>query len=491
MSFETIGFDAFTVECEVETPAVAAALFGAGFRAVEVGGGCFDVLPIGAPPRLDEAFTLARRVAEDPRVRRAEVQLEVGVEGDRDEASLAAGPDPRWAPRFIGADRLWDRWTGRGVRIAHPDSGYLPHHELPAERIELALARDFVDGDDDPDGPARHASHGVSTASVILSGHDGVDDRVLGVAPGASLVPLRVTRRHGPVPAPVLFRAGARRLRDAIRWARQIGADVVSISLGWLWSPSLHAELVAAVDDGLVVVAAAGNYTGFVTWPARYPEVIACAGCDRYGRPWAGSARGPSVDVSGPAAGVSRAYFRDGTPAVGPSAGTSYAAAMVAGVAALWLERHGGRERVRAFARRHGVRVQALFRHALVSQVGPPVSGGGGRFGAGIVDAFRAVSAELTLPPDLGPSPERDAAPVDPLLAQLELDLGPVWPEALVHLTTHPAARAELARLEHATTWPKALTDASPLDGAYALLTRDPGAGARSTALEQALAART
>ncbi len=489
MSFESIGFDAFTVECEVESPAAAAALFGAGFRAIEVRSGCFDVLPVGPPPALSEAFTLARRVAADPRVHRAEVQLDVGVEEDRDERPEAAAPDPRWAPRFIGAHRLWDRYTGRGVRIAHPDSGYLPHHELPPERIDLARARDFVDGDDDPDGPPRHASHGVATASVILSGHRGPEDPVLGVAPGADLVPLRVTRRHGPVPAPVLFRAGARRLRDAIRWARDIEADVVSISLGWLWSPSLHAELIGAVDDGLIVVAAAGNYTGFVTWPARYPEVIACAGCDRHGRPWDGSAQGPSVDVSGPATGVSRACFRQGTPAVGPSAGTSYAAAMVAGVAALWLERHGGRERVRDFARRHGVRVQALFRHALVTHVGPKVIGGGARFGAGIVDAFGAVSAELVVPPGSS-APEPDAVTSDPLLAQLELDLGPLWPEALVHLTTHPAARAELARLDRASGGPKALAAVSPLDAAYALLAADPGPSPRSVALEAALTSR-
>jgi hypothetical protein len=134
---------------------------------------------------------------------------------------------------------------GESIRVGHPDSGYLTHAELsvadePSDRFLEQLGHDLVDGDrlENP-----HGSHGTGTASVLMSwdGPDSAPDlTVVGVAPSAEIVPFRVTRKHSFVPAPVLFWSGARRLRDAIYLAIREGCDVISISLGWWKSDSLH-----------------------------------------------------------------------------------------------------------------------------------------------------------------------------------------------------------------------------------------------------------
>jgi hypothetical protein len=166
----------------------------------------------------------------------------------------------------------------------------------------------------------------------------------------------------------------------------------------------------AAITDGLIVLAAAGNYVRVVTWPAAYEEVIAVAGCTASRERWWGSSRGRAVDITAPSHNVWRAYIEnDGRGEVAPSSGTSYGVAATAGVAALWLERHGGWAAVRS--RYPGLALQDVFRHVLAQTCDPPPPDHDGEFGDGIVNADRAV--------ELLPSPAavRDAFSIDRSLA--------------------------------------------------------------------------
>ena len=51
-------------------------------------------------------------------------------------------------------------------------------------------------------------------------------------------------------------------------------------------------------------MAAAGNYVGFVTAPASYPECLAVAATNVDDQPWSGSSRGAQVDISAPGQAV-------------------------------------------------------------------------------------------------------------------------------------------------------------------------------------------
>ena len=68
-------------------------------------------------------------------------------------------------------------------------------------------------------------------------------------------------------------------IAQAIRWAADHGAGVINMSLGGPFPVGAIGSAVKyAHDKGVVVVAAAGNDgKGRVSYPARYPGVIAVA----------------------------------------------------------------------------------------------------------------------------------------------------------------------------------------------------------------------
>ncbi len=333
--------------------------------------------------------------------------------------SRANAPDKLdWAPRLINAAAVHNGMgiTGKGIVIGQPDTGVAEHIEI-ARGIDSARGFDFlanVAGGRDPLSPDMGSpGHGTGTSSVAVSRTDFV---IRGSAPGATLVPLRCLNS-------VVIGSGTAVAR-AIDYGRGNGCHIITMSLGGPFSgPALRRAIARAVAADMIVLAAAGNCVGMVTYPARDPAVIAVAAINEHRTPWRGSSRGSAVDISAPGENVSvarRKAFEPGAPA-DPDAtrrvdrrgqGTSYAVALTAGVAALWLE-HFTRPRVRAEARRRGVAVQDLFRAALRATANVPAGWNSGQMGAGIVDAQALLALPLASIP-LAPATE---APDIPMLA--------------------------------------------------------------------------
>ena len=96
-----------------------------------------------------------------------------------------------------------------------------------------------------------------------------VEGQIAGAAPLATLVPIRAV--HSVVQ--VLDGDVAR----AVDVARARGCHVISMSLGGRGFVGLRDAIRAAVADGIIVMAAAGNKVGIVVAPASYPECIAVA----------------------------------------------------------------------------------------------------------------------------------------------------------------------------------------------------------------------
>lgn len=320
--------------------------------------------------------------------------------------SKAGAPaDPRWSVAAVRAPAAWiiSPQKGHGVLVAQPDTGIAFHPELDPTALRLDLATDILNGDPDPTDPldpsVANPGHGTATGSVVISREGG---GMVGTAPGASLVPIRCIEDvkifdGTPVAAAILH-------------AVKVKADVITMSLGGIYSRSIDAALQVAVDAGIIVMAAAGNCVGFVVYPASDSRVIAVAGVDSQDRPWRGTSYGVGVSVSAPAENVyvARRTPQDGGhPAVSGGQGTSFAVATTAGVAALWVA-HFGREAIRAEAARRSISVQELFRAALRDTARRPPRWNSWLYGTGVVNAQALLARPLT---DI-PAPE--FAPIAP-----------------------------------------------------------------------------
>lgn len=305
--------------------------------------------------------------------------------------------DPDWAITSTGVRTAWAMTPapsgaarGKGILVFQPDTGVVPDHvELPPGLATDPRAGNFVEGSGngnavDPRSGGSNPGHGTGTASVVVSPAGGA---MVGAAPDATLVPVRC------IETVAVFDQSP--VAQAIDYARRQGAHVITMSLGGVPSMALHAALRRAVEANVIVVAAAGNCVSEVVWPARYGAAIAVAGVSEADRPWRGSSHGPDVDISGPAEFVLRADGRD--PATPPAAvsggqGTSFATAMTAGIAALWLAHHG-RDRLIGLLP-PGWRLQDLFRALLRASAHVTPGHDPHEFGPGVVRADRLLALD-------------------------------------------------------------------------------------------------
>jgi hypothetical protein len=312
-------------------------------------------------------------------------------------ADVPDGLGERWALDMINVPKAWDllqksrpgEHPGTRVIIAHPDTGYTSY--LKSSGRILRGGNDFTIRDSDGVDPLQvvgNSGHGTRTGAVIVAPLG--DDRMDGVAPGAGLIPYRI--------GGTVFVLSGKNLAEAIYAAIDRGADIISMSVGGAPSGRLREAIRAAHDNDMILVAAAGNCVKFVVAPAAYGECIACAAVDHRRQPWCGSSRGEQVDFAAPGVFVYTAspeVTASGVqfPVV-PRSGTSFATAMIAGCAALWLHHHGGRGEVSKKIP-NGMKVQEAFRAALDRSVQVPAGWDSAKFGRGIVDAEALLKVQL------------------------------------------------------------------------------------------------
>jgi subtilase family protein len=367
-----------------------------------------DVLVVEFPRRTfegasrTEAFATGYRLAAEFALVTAEPDLPTGYytgEADDGEESVGSFPpgcfvpgepalDPRWALDRLRVPEAWAFSTslgrpsqGAGSVVAQPDTGVVTDHPELRGVLRVAAAN-TLDGGGDPTDPrsGRNPGHGTGTASVLVSSDELA---VSGSAPRAGHMPIRAIDS--------VIRVTQVTVAKAIDWAVAHGAQVITMSLGGLPAASLHRAVKRAVAADVIVLAAAGNCVRTVVWPARYDECIAVGGTNAADRMWSGSCRGSAVDISAPAQNVLRAGMPAGS---GQGQGTSFAVALVAGVAALWLAHHG-RASLIAAAHSRGESLQDMFRRLARATARRPAGWPGSDLGAGIVDANALLRAGL------------------------------------------------------------------------------------------------
>jgi thermitase len=414
--------------------------------------------PGGRARRLTAAAAWERayRLRDQPEVVFAEPLFTVP---NTDQHGAAAAPrgarsagdenDPQtegnyeWSLKKMFVPQAWslfaDGRPGEGIRVGHPDTGYTTHPEIAGSRLLSELGFDFDEDDSNAtdtldDGWLRNPGHGTGTASVIMSGAGRAADSpdepfVSGVAPLASLIPIRTTK------SVVLWSMS--NLVRAIRYAVDKSCHVISISLGGpVQSRALHNAVQDAEAAGVIVLCAAGNQVRFVVFPAAFDEVIAVAASTVRDEEWSGSCRGPAVDITAPGASVWRAEVvranGSAAHAVRRGSGTSFAVAAAAGLAVLWLSYHG---RSTLIAKYSKDRLASVFKQVLQSSCRTPADWDTGSFGPGIVHAKRLLEAPL--PPA---APARGLRGIQRRMVSIDDDRL----ERIVHLLS-PAPRSGVA----------------------------------------------
>lgn len=226
----------------------------------------------------------------------------------------------------IRAPQAWDITTGSSaVTIAIIDSGVdLSHPELASK---LLSGYDFVNGDAVPQDDNGHGTHVAGIAAAASNNGLGM----AGVSWGARILPVKVLN--------ALNSGTYANVAAGIVWATDQGAQVINLSLGGS-SASLTLEnaINYAASRGVALVAAAGNTSGAVLYPARYPSVIAVANTNAANQRVPSSAFGPEIDLAAPGAGIYSLAIGGGYTTLG---GTSMSAPHVSGALALLLSLPG------------------------------------------------------------------------------------------------------------------------------------------------------
>ncbi len=166
------------------------------------------------------------------------------------------------------AEAAWDKSQGYGdpnVVIAILDSGV----DIDHPDLNLVAGYDFGDNDTNPDDDSGSPGHGTACAGVAAAvANNGIG--VAGIAGGSSIMPCKVANNQGSM----YFSS----IQDALYWAADNGADVISMSFGAYISsdPATDTALSYAWNAGCILFAATGNENyNYMSYPANHADVIA------------------------------------------------------------------------------------------------------------------------------------------------------------------------------------------------------------------------
>ncbi|MGR3320134.1 MAG: S8 family peptidase [Candidatus Anammoxibacter sp.] len=317
----------------------------------------------------------------------------------------------QWNLSQINCEKAWDISTGQGIVVAIVDTGVNPNG-FDSFGMNVIDGRNFVRFSKDKNSfdDNGHGTHVAGTVAQATNNRRGV----AGVAFDATILSVKVLNRYGI--------GSTRSVINGIAWAAENGAHIINLSLGSSERSDIMEKTVKeAYDKGIVIVAAAGNESGSVGFPAAFEPVIA-VGSVRFDKSLSFFSNfGPEIDVVAPGGDMNVDQNSDGrldgilqeTFTIGfftrnfnwrlsQLQGTSQASPHVAGVAALILEKNPmfTPDEVR----------EAIFRTA--KDLGEP--GRDDTFGWGLIDAAAALAPLPTLTPTPEPSvtPTPDPTPL-------------------------------------------------------------------------------
>jgi membrane-anchored mycosin MYCP len=305
-----------------------------------------------------------------------------------------------WERRMFGFERVQALSQGAGVTVAVIDSGVdTGHPQLDDGQIVPGLDLTEEGG---TDGRVDCVGHGTGVASIIVASEEG-GVGFAGLAPGARILPIRVAEQdpepndtEQPPISPDTF-------AQAVREATDRGADIINASIAFYDDfDQIRSAIQYAVDNGVIVVAAAGNLKAEsgpdpVAYPAGYEPVVSVGAITQEGARYTETYVGPGIDLLAPGADVTVAWPGEGHVL---QARTSFATPFVSAAAALVLAENPG--------------LTATEVVDLLKATADPGPGSAAEDYAGIVNPYRALTGRTSNEEPVAIQPPAEA-PVDPV----------------------------------------------------------------------------
>jgi len=186
--------------------------------------------------------------------------------------------DNQWGHQMIYCQKAWEQTTGKDIKVAVLDTGIDDDHEdfnCPGKiPFQWNIINNSGCAEDDS-----YNSHGTFVSGIIGACYNN-NHGIAGVAPDCKIVPIKIL--DGNTNDPPVGELWV--VDNGIHWAHYTAkADIISMSFVINGDfPGLKSECDDAYNDGIVLVAAAGNhYCNKILYPADYPSVIAVGAIDQ------------------------------------------------------------------------------------------------------------------------------------------------------------------------------------------------------------------
>ncbi|SCG57232.1 type VII secretion-associated serine protease mycosin [Micromonospora echinaurantiaca] len=304
--------------------------------------------------------------------------------------------DRQWHLSMLRIAQAHQQSRGDGITVAVIDTGVDGNH--PDLKGNVLQGIDVVRGGSgngwgDTDG------HGTAMAGLIAAhGHGGSNaDGAMGIAPRAKILPIDI----GVIDDIGSGDAMSNGIREAVRR----GAKIISISVES--DVTAFDAVQEAVDAGVIIIAAAGNRprNDRVIAPASYPGVIAVGAVGRDGNIADISTRGQAVVIAAPGVNVMSTVPGNGYRS---GSGTSPAAAIVSGVAALIWSKYPS------------LTAKRITDHLTATAIDKGTPGRDNEYGFGVVNPVNGLLTPVTAV--TSPSPNDISRKMPPGLASHQTD---------------------------------------------------------------------
>ena len=293
---------------------------------------------------------VVRDLAEDSDIAYIEPDYELSSCEDAEMYALSGDPYNLYHLDVLQIDGLWQRVSQSAVYVptlAVIDTGCLLSHEDLRDVVDKELSVDVTARDSngqyekiqnlEVQDSGNHGTNVTSVASAMSNNDVGIagvtscysNDKVRTVA-------VKIANEQGQFYISDLVKA--------LNYAKELGVDVVNISVGTqAASASLHNKITEVYNSGIIMVTAAGNrpLSGYnqnsPTYPSDYDECISITSLSENLESSAftrGYLYGPQKDFAAPGEQITTANNQSDSSYASAS-GTSYSSPMVASIVAL------------------------------------------------------------------------------------------------------------------------------------------------------------